>query len=200
MALIQNQQEGRVLIDPGDRTPGELLSQIPCLACLSEKDLQAVLLYILSTQTDYSLPDDLKTLIQDSSCVACFSKKEMLQTIISALANEFVTGETIPEIRDSMKCLQCATPQQIQAAITYLIIQVFTMSPRVLDSGIATLSSGSASVTSAFSHATNPVVLGYYSPNGATIRYDNITEGVGFMLFSSNPVDANKVSWAIVRQ
>lgn len=201
MALIQRQDTPPPVVVPRETNSIDVLNQTPCLTCLSEKELQAVLVYLLSTQTDYSLPDDLRQLMQDSVCINCFSNKEKLQAVVAALADELVTDETIPEIRDAMKCLLCATPGQIQSAIIYLLIQIITMSPRILDSGIATLSASAALVVTNNAKAANPIVLGYYSQNGSvgSLRYENIVEGVSFQISSTAISDTNLVAWAIVR-
>lgn len=70
----------------------------------------------------------------------------------------------------------------------------------ILDSGVATLVAGTATVLSASALAANPIVLGYYSVDGslATVAYGTIVDGVSFVITSSNEEDTNKVSWVIL--
>lgn len=185
-------------------TPSGLLDTFPCLACLSEKELLAVMVYTLSTQTDYSLPDDVPELMRDSACYACMSDKEMLQATAAMQASLFLEGKTVEEVRDTVKCLICATPKQLKAAMTLLLCQSALsqfMNSNVLDSGIATLAGGVALVLSTSALSTNPILLTYYYISGAvgTLYYDTVVDGVSFSIHSSNLADTNKVSWVIIK-
>lgn len=75
------------------------------------------------------------------------------------------------------------------------------MKPYVLDSGVVQLAGGSATIASAFSDATNPILLGYFSQDNtaSTLRYENIVTGVSFQILSGTVLDNNYVSWAIVK-
>lgn len=68
-------------------------------------------------------------------------------------------------------------------------------------SGIATLSSGTATVSTAAANTAYPIILTYYSLDGtgANIRYGTVLNGVAFTITSSNGADNNKVAWAILR-
>ncbi len=70
----------------------------------------------------------------------------------------------------------------------------------VLDSGVATLAAGTATVLSSMSSATKAILLTYYSLDTtfATIGYSTVSAGVSFVITSSNATDTNKVAWAIV--
>lgn len=85
------------------------------------------------------------------------------------------------------------------AALVYFFGQM-VRNPHILDSGLATLAGGTATVLSASAAATRAILLSYYSldGNGATVRYGTIVDGVSFVITSSNGADTNQVSWAIL--
>lgn len=103
-------------------TPKDNLKVMPCLSCLSEKELQALLIYIMSELfASYSLPDDMAALMEDSACYTCMSKKQLMQVTVTIWAT-MLYGERqeIPDIntlRDEIKCLLCSTPAQLDAAL-----------------------------------------------------------------------------------
>src|ERR1019366_7074511 len=69
--------------------------------------------------------------------------------------------------------------------------------PTVLDSGVAILTAGTVTVTSAKASAGNVILLTYYSIDGtlATVAYKTVVEATSFVIVSSNDADTNQVSW-----
>jgi len=73
----------------------------------------------------------------------------------------------------------------------------------LLAAGVASLVAGQVMVSPTLATAASEqgvFVLSYYGgpTSGAVLRYGDIVEGVSFMIYSSNPADTNKVSWAIM--
>lgn len=104
-------------------TPKDNLKVLPCLECLSESELKQVLVVILADlMGNYTLPGDTATLIQDSACYTCFSKKQLLQLSIVIWATIAYDGEmpTLDTLRSKIACLLCANPAQIDAALAQL--------------------------------------------------------------------------------
>ena len=85
------------------------------------------------------------------------------------------------------------------AAVIYLLAQM-SNGPLVIESGIATLSGGTATVLTSNASPANTVLLSYYSKNGASasLSYGTVVTGVSFVINSSDSQDANSVSWAIL--
>lgn len=85
------------------------------------------------------------------------------------------------------------------AAIVYLMTQL-AVAPHFLDSGVATLVAGAATVASPLAHSTRTVLLSYFSLNGSIscVGYNNVVDGVGFDILSSFVGDTNQVAWAII--
>ena len=107
--------------------PSELLKASPCLICLSEHDLLAIIVVALA-QASQTYADDTALLLKDSVCYTCLSKKQMLVGFTAMVANQGLNGLTQSEIMEKIKCLQCASPQQLRAAFLYLIAAEFQTS------------------------------------------------------------------------
>jgi hypothetical protein len=86
-----------------------------------------------------------------------------------------------------------------EAALVYIMAQL-SVATRVVESGVAQLVNGSATVNSVNASASNAILLAYYSMDGAqaTISYGNLNAGVSFGITSSKSNDTNLVSWAIL--
>lgn len=71
----------------------------------------------------------------------------------------------------------------------------------IADSGLATLASGTVTVTSPSANSTNVIMLTYYSLDGnvSSLRYASVVNGTSFTILSSNNSDANQVSWVIIK-
>lgn len=98
--------------------PSSLLASSPCVSCLSEKEMLAVLVAILAMTVDKTIPE----VMEDSSCFNCMSKKQMLQALVTIFGNELL-GEnaTAQQVIDEMHCLVCVDEHKLLAAILQLI-------------------------------------------------------------------------------
>lgn len=111
------------LADPQayDCTPSSLLASTPCLKCLSEHELLAVLVGILALQANKTVA----TIMEESACFRCMSKKEMLQAIVTIAGNDFLgDANTAQDVIDEYHCLVCATDLQLRAALLKLLCDV----------------------------------------------------------------------------
>jgi hypothetical protein len=108
------------LADPQayDCTPSSLLASTPCLKCLSEHELLAVLVGILAMDAETDIP----TLMEDSACFTCMTKKEMLQALVTIFGND-ILGEahSAQDVVDEYHCLVCATDLQLRSALIKLL-------------------------------------------------------------------------------
>lgn len=104
--------------------PSDLLATYACLKCLSKLELEQLLVVILADITGaYTLPEETSDLLADSACFTCLSDTQLLQAIVSMFAQVayYGTDTTVDEIRDKIKCLLCANPAQVKAALTKLL-------------------------------------------------------------------------------
>lgn len=106
-------------------TPAARLSVLPCLSCLSDSELdKAFVVALAESSRSYTLPADAGQLIEDSACFTCLSDKQLKQALVSAYLEDVDPYITLDDIRNRLKCLQCATPKQILAATVYLTCKV----------------------------------------------------------------------------
>lgn len=111
---------------PTTTDPKDNLKVIPCLCCLSESELKKLLVVIMADMMgNYTLPTDTAKLLKDSACYTCMTKKQLLQVTVAIWATiaygvVLETNPTVNEIRDKIKCLLCANPAQVDAALTQL--------------------------------------------------------------------------------
>lgn len=109
-----------------DCTPNTLMNIYPCMECLTEKELLAVIVYILTVKGNYDLSEDLDQLMIDSACQACLTDKQMLQVITAMLAYwAGLQNSSMSDIRADVKCLLCAEPRKVKGLLVYLICQLF---------------------------------------------------------------------------
>lgn len=105
-------------------TPAARLEYLSCLSCLSDSELdKAFVVALAESEGTYNLPTDSAQLVEDSACFTCLSDKQLKQALVSA----YLEGNdplTLDQIREKLKCLQCATPKQILAAQVYLTCKV----------------------------------------------------------------------------
>jgi hypothetical protein len=106
---------------PTTCTPSELIALNPCFSCLSTKELWAVLLDVLLYEynAEKQTTLTLKQVLSDSACWTCTSKKQRLQAFVS-LAAESSEGLDAATVKADLKCLECASETQIQAALLSL--------------------------------------------------------------------------------
>ena len=104
-------------------TPNALLNTFPCLQCYSKTELKQVLVMLLAELSEsYEMPGSTNQVMKDSACFTCLSEKQLLQAMVSTLAQQVGWESTdFNDIKDKIKCLNCANPKQIDAAITYLV-------------------------------------------------------------------------------
>lgn len=93
-------------------TPSELIAANPCFQCLSDKELYAVIAMAFATVNRKTISEALV----DSACFTCMSKRQMLEALVTILANTYLSGMTIDQIKEQMKCLECASDSQLRAA------------------------------------------------------------------------------------
>ena len=106
-------------------TPSSLLASSPCLDCLSERQMLAVILGILALNSSQELP----AMLQESACFMCMSKKQMLQALVTILGDQLLGEEATPaDVLDDIKCLNCASEKQLLAAILYQTCTNITIS------------------------------------------------------------------------
>lgn len=105
-------------------TPSSMLESTPCVACLSEHEMLAVIVGILSLAAGKTVASAM----EDSACFTCMSDKQLLQALVVKLGND-VLGEryTVQEVVDQFHCLVCATDKQLKASIMQLLCQNFTL-------------------------------------------------------------------------
>lgn len=105
-------------------TPSSMMASTPCLACLSEKEMLAVIVAILAIAAGKTIPE----VVSDSACFTCLSDKQLLQSIITYLGNDLL-GETVSaqDVVDQMHCLVCAPQKQLLAALVKLLCDNFTI-------------------------------------------------------------------------
>lgn len=106
-------------------TPKDNLKVIPCLACLSESELKKLMIVIMSDlMGNYTLPGDTAALLKDAACYTCMSKKQLLQIAVTVWATIAYSNRegtlTVEEMRNKIKCLLCANPAQVDAALAQL--------------------------------------------------------------------------------
>lgn len=118
MALI-NQAEAF------DCTPSSLLASTPCLKCLSEHEMIAVIVALMALAAGKTIPE----VMSDGACFTCLSDKEMLQALVTKLGNDLL-GEryTVQDVIDTYHCLVCAPDKQLRAAILQMLCADFTVS------------------------------------------------------------------------
>lgn len=104
-------------------TPSSLLDSVPCLKCLSEKELLAALVGILALSLDKTFDEA----IAESACFTCMSDKQMLEALVILMGNSLLgEGSSAADVVEQMHCLVCASKKQLLAASLYLLCTGFT--------------------------------------------------------------------------
>ena len=100
----------------------ELVAAFPCLTCLSEPQLLAVIALALCkiNAADPEAVCDPSTLLSDAACLTCLSEKQMLQAVVALILNwgvdnGYIVSDT--NLRGDIACMMCLTPKQIKAII-----------------------------------------------------------------------------------
>ena len=104
----------------------ELAHKYPCLRCLSNKQLLAVLLYALTQLMETTVAEALAC----SACLNCMGKKDKLVALV-AIIGEVGLGEDfdIAEMKEQIKCLECSSENQLLSAILYIMCDLFAEFP-----------------------------------------------------------------------
>ena len=94
----------------------------PCLACLSTKELWALiaLAFCKMNGGDPNTECDPAVLLKDAACLTCQSEKQMLQSVVAlilnwAITNGFMLNDT--DLRGDVGCMICLSPHQIKAIV-----------------------------------------------------------------------------------
>lgn len=99
-------------------TPSSLLDSVPCLKCLSEKELLAGILSIFLEEAD----EDADTALKEAACFNCMSRKQMLEGLTVLLGNNLLGEDFDPaSLAAKFNCLRCTSDQQLLAAILYML-------------------------------------------------------------------------------
>lgn len=97
-------------------TPSSLLASVPCLQCVSEKELIAALVAILAAAQSKTVAEAMS----ESSCFKCLSRKEMLQALVTLMGNELVGEGGLDTVLADYRCLPCTDTKALLAAALYL--------------------------------------------------------------------------------
>lgn len=106
-------------------TPQTLKESYHCIQCASESEVLMVILWALAKlEGTYTLPEDLPTLLEDTACWNCVSDSDLLRSIAILLAQKASRSDLdITDFWDEVKCLPCADPKALRAAIVPLLCQ-----------------------------------------------------------------------------
>lgn len=103
-----------------------LMAYQPCIACLSESQMWAVIALALCkfNAGDPNAECDPAVLLADAACLTCLSEKQMLQAVVALIVNwgvdnGFIVSET--NLRGDVACMLCLTPRQIKAIVLKLL-------------------------------------------------------------------------------
>jgi hypothetical protein len=105
-------------------SPSNLVHTRSCLSCLSQHELLAVIALSLAKASG-TYAENVPALLKDSACYACLSEKELLQASAALVSNMAYPDNTVPEIVALAKCLVCANPRQLKAAILFMLCNSF---------------------------------------------------------------------------
>lgn len=112
-------------------TPQAIKESFHCIQCASESEVLMVILWALAKlEGTYTLPGDLDHLLEDTACWNCMSDSDLLRAIAILLAQKASRNESILDFWDEVKCLPCADPKALRAAIVPLLCQYLaTLNP-----------------------------------------------------------------------
>ena len=102
-------------------TPSGLKNARPCLNCVSEKRLKAIIVYVMRNSVGLSLPD----LTAKSACFMCMSRKDMLEALTAMIANQLLPGVTGRNLAALVPCKICDSDKQLEAMMLYLFATYF---------------------------------------------------------------------------
>jgi hypothetical protein len=104
-------------------TPSALIGTNPCLHCLSNKQLWAIIMYALATANSRTISEALA----NSACFKCLGdEKDFLISLVTIFADRYLTDISVPDIIEAIKCLECAPEKQIKSALLYELCAYYT--------------------------------------------------------------------------
>lgn len=102
-------------------SPSALKNAKPCLNCLSEKQLKAIMVYAMRTSAGLSLA---QTNI-NSAGYRDLSRKDMLVALTAMITNQLVPTLSVNDLTAATPCKTCGSDKQIEAALVYLFANYF---------------------------------------------------------------------------
>ena|ERR1039457_1183664 len=102
-------------------SPSALKNANPCLNCLSEKELKAIIVYALRTSSGLTME---QTNI-NAAGYKSLSRKDMLVAFTAMITNQLVPGVSVSDLRKDVRCNGCGSDKAIEAALTYLFCAYF---------------------------------------------------------------------------
>lgn len=104
-------------------TKDELVNLNPDLHDFSPTQLQWLLLLGWAERAGFTLPDDVAEILEGAACLRCLSPQEMLVAETAVVLEDSESGSTGDALMEKVKCLPCADPDLIAAAILWLKCQ-----------------------------------------------------------------------------
>jgi len=104
-------------------TPEGILTDFPCLNCLSETQLLKMLLVLMARGTGFPWPEYRGMVLEMTACNTNLSKRQMLITIVDAMLYADVNGYE-DTLKNALQ-LEGISPAQLLAGITQLICRYF---------------------------------------------------------------------------
>lgn len=97
----------------------EMKNLYPCLNCLSESQLEMLLLYMWAYV--WSLEDSIVDLLSNATDGQNISRSDFLRMEIAIMARSLLSDDvTVNDLIDDVKCLPCARSDVIRATILKL--------------------------------------------------------------------------------
>lgn len=94
----------------------------PCVTCLNPKELDSIIITLLATKAGYTLPTDLNTLVDATTCLKCYTDTQLKQSLAAFLWEQQSPNSTDDELIAQAKCLQCVDPQVMKTLYGYLLV------------------------------------------------------------------------------
>ena len=98
-----------------------VLNANPCLSCLSEKELKAIISYAMRTSAGLTLPQ----LNIASAGYRSLSKKQMLVALTEMITNRLVPGVSVSDLRKAVRCSSCGSDKAVESALLFLFQTYF---------------------------------------------------------------------------
>ena len=107
------------MAERGSCTADELVNRFPCLHCLSESDLQALLMYLWMYL--FSAEDDLDEVLATVKCIDCISEKQKLESEVAIMIDALINDENVTpaSVMEIVKCFACLSKSQKESVILY---------------------------------------------------------------------------------